>query len=185
MRRHNLAEFVLSLITVVSVTPIVHATPSDYKVLYSIHEVRDDPESAVVYRLQLDLEYVSTVGNQVRWDVTTMVISHFDSQGTIDEQWRLNDPVVSTGDGKWWTTHADPNNPAIGEFVTPPPMTGTAEREIGSGPDLDYDLSAGTASGSPPYAATAYMNLWLRRIGEPEPDVDDEDEPQQTEDGAL
>lgn len=181
MRSPLFVKSVLALMATATVTPAAMATPSDYKVLYSIHEVRDDPNSAVLYRVQLDLEYVSTVGSQVRWHVATMAISHFDSQGTIDEQWRLNDPAVATGDGKWWTTHADPDNPVIGEFVTPPPMTGTAEREIGSGPDLDYDLSEGKASGSPPYAATAYMNLWLRRIGEPEPDVDDEDEPQQAE----
>lgn len=183
MRSPMFVKSVLALVFTVTATPAAMATPSDYKVLYSIHEVRDDPNSPVLYRVQLDLEYVSTVGSQVRWHVATMAISHFNSQGAIDEQWRLNNPAVGTGDGKWWTTHADTDNPLIGEFVTPPPMSGTAEREIGSGPDLDYDLSAGTPSGSPPYAATAYMNLWLRRIGEPEPDVDDEDAPQEANDG--
>lgn len=184
MRSPLFVNSVLALMLIATVTPAALATPSDYKVLYSIHEVRDDPTSAVRYRVQLDLEYVSTVGSQVRWHVATMAISHFDSQGAIDEQWRVNDPAVGTGDGKWWTTHADTDNPLIGEFVTPPPMAGTAEREIGSGPDLDYDLSAGTGSGSPPYAATAYMNLLLQQIGEPEPEVDDEDVPQETVDGA-
>lgn len=182
MRSPLFVKSVLALMATAAVTPVAMATPSDYKVLYSIHEVRNDPNSPVRYRVQLDLEYVSTVGNQVRWHIATMAISHFDSQGAIDEQWRVNDPAVGTGDGKWWTTHADTNNPIIGEFVAPPPMTGTALREIGSGPDLDYDLSAGTASGTPPYAATAYMNLWLRQKGESEPEVDDEDLPQEAED---
>ncbi|MEK6642483.1 MAG: hypothetical protein AABZ08_01125 [Planctomycetota bacterium] len=180
---HRPLVTLLSLLVVTVAMPrAAEATPSEYKVQYSIHETRNDPESAVIYRVSLELEYATTVNKQNSWNVTTILVSHVDSQGTVDEQWRLTNPSVSTGDGKWWTAHDDTDNPVIGEFVSPPPMTGTADREIGSGADMNYDLSTGTASGSPPYAATAYLNLRLQRVNEPEPDLDDDEMPMETTD---
>jgi hypothetical protein len=91
---------------------------------YKIHETPEDPNSAVVFVVTLTVDEADRDGDKVGWEVLE---AYIEQAGTPASAWVKNAPLVWTTDGLWWITHADPDNPVVEEFASPPAITGTAE----------------------------------------------------------
>jgi hypothetical protein len=128
--------------------------PPGRAVVYELHEVPSDPQSAVVFTITFALTALEQDGNWIGWEITS---ASFQQPGT-GRRWTQSLPFVATTDGLWWVEHADPTAPDTGEFVDAPLLYGTAWNENGAGPDLNFDLAGHAAAGAGPYTNTAMLD---------------------------
>ncbi len=155
--------------------------PPDQVITYDIHDDPTDPESRVVFSVRLQLEAADSNATQVGWDIT--VIKFKQINPGPDTMWSKRDPLS----GLWWVDHADTENPVLEEFTEPPHLEGTADPLDPSDPDLDYDLQGVAAPPpvppeEPPYFVTTILDFIFWLVGEPEPEVEGDDMPVDTDD---
>jgi hypothetical protein len=128
----------------------------------------------------LDLDPAEIDGDSVGWEVTSATfVQGFRTDGS-DPMWTIEYPDVDTADGLWWIAHADADSPEIEEFVEPPPMDGVAATTSQNDVNLEYEMESSTYSpppGGAPFAATAALTHFFRRVGESEPEEEGEDDP--------
>jgi len=153
--------------------------PDDRWVALRVHETPNDPESALVFVVWLELTAMDSDGDDVGWDIIT---AKFIQPGTPDTTWTDNSPYVDTADGLWWIEHADHEAPLDSEFVLPPWLAGTATADDPLDDDLDYDFAGVTYTapsppGEPPYANTGALDYSFTLTLEQTPMEEGEDEP--------
>ena len=141
------------------------AVPDTQTVSFWIHDDPSDPESEVTFKIKLSLTEDDSDGNSIGWDVTSIEFRQIHDTGP-DTVWVESSPSVPSGDGLWWVTHADPDDPQRDEFVMPPNLSGTAAAQDPNDDDLDYDFEGVTyipppPSGEPPGEVTAAMDHYF------------------------
>jgi hypothetical protein len=162
--------------------------PLTKTISYGIHEDPNDPNSAVVFTITLDLRAEARAGDSIGWGVTQIEFVEPGQGGGDDTLWIDSDPSVPSSDGRWWIDHADWTDPQLEEFAEPPHLVGTAPAEDPYDADLEYDFEGDDYTGQGPWNPTGYLDYWFKLDGaseaflstaddEPEPvTVDDEDE---------
>lgn len=141
------------------------------KVEYRIHQTPSDPQSPVVFTIQMTLERQSTSSSQASWHAAVIEFRKKGTGGAADRVWVAYDVEADTTDGLWRVTHADVDQPVAAEFVLPPAYWGTADAVISTNPDLDFDFQGRPytpPAGGAPYAVTAGMDWELDTAVGPE-----------------
>ncbi len=159
--------------------------PETGAITFYIHDDPADPESDVVYVVNLTVKADKEDGESVGWIITKAEIRKPDSGGP-DQVWIEESPTVNTPDGLWWIDHDDHAAPKLEEFVLPPSLDGTADAQNPSDPDLEYDLEGVTYV--PPrrgglYAITGALTYSFTMVGQTEPDDSGDDEPVELPEG--
>lgn len=163
----------------VGASEVALGLPDDRSVIYNLREDPQDPESDVVFRIELVLHAVSQYGSTVSWRIDEAVFTQLDGQ-TIVGEWSKALPTVPGQSGLWEVAHADPDAPALDEFDMPPHLTGTADRKSGSGADLDYDFEGVAYTpppGGPPFDPTAAIDHEMQNASTQEVILAAEEEP--------
>jgi hypothetical protein len=144
------ARLVLVILILLAVTgPAAQATlPEDQVVQYVMREVPDDPESPVVFGVELWLKAVSIEGNTVTWEVSEVWMVEVNSNGEAVNAWSESTPWVDTPSGLWLIEHAEPEAPELAEFDAVPLIAGTAQAVETQDPDLDYRFEGETCDES-------------------------------------
>ncbi len=156
------------------------ALPPDHRVEYRIRETPTDPQSDVIWKVELIVEANEVRGRYVGWAIASITLTQFDEQGDVWRVWQEATPEVPTSDGLWWVEHAAPNSPVAIEFALPPYLVGTADPQTGTQDDLDYEFDGvpyDPPPAGPPFegrtAAITYAFIIL-----PQPPIDwGDDEP--------
>lgn len=150
--------------------------PADQQVVYHIREVPSDPNSSVVFDVILSLSADAIDGNSVGWSVEQIEIHQMTGGGL--NVWTQTAPTVSSADGRWWVTHANPAHPQLGEFTNPPQIEGTATAAQSGTANLAYNLTGvGHGQSYTPYAVTGKLSFALTLVGESQPLVAGTEEP--------
>jgi hypothetical protein len=157
--------------------------PATWSVTYGLHATPTDPNSPIVYTFEIELSRTATQGNRIGWSVVTITIRQYTESGQLVQTWTDTDPLPN--DELWWTTHADPDDPEMSEFVLPPYMTGTASSADPAVCVMEYELEGVPYTPPPdlpaPYAITAALDYTLRLAGETAPVRTGEEEPVETD----
>ncbi len=158
----------------------LRATPADRTVAYRIYADPANPQGGLLFTVALRLSASTTSGSAVAWEVEEADIVQYASGGNPSRKWSEPSPTVSTADGLWWVTHADPENPLLSEFTMPPSISGVAGAEDPQEPDLEYSI-VGRVYVPPPTGAhfliTAALDYVFTEVGSAEPEEEDDDEP--------
>ena len=166
MRAHRATFWFVAAAFAVGSTSITLASQS---VSYRIHETPDDPNSAVAFVVTLTIDEADRDGDKVGWEVVEAYIEKPDAP-TGD--WSTSDPLVWTTDGLWWITHADPDNPVLEEFASPPAITGTALAQSQGTENLNFELAgmvySQQANGAP-YAVNGALDYVFALVSATEP----------------
>lgn len=160
------------------------ATPPAKTISYAIHAVPSDPEAEVVFTVMLDLEPAEVDGDSVGWEVVSAIFIQGIRTDGSDPMWKIDEPAVDTADGLWWIDHADADTPEAGEFLEPPPMGGVAATTSQSDVKLEFEVQGAAYSpppGGAPFATTAAVTHFFRRVGESEPEEEGTAEPVEVE----
>lgn len=167
-------SIVASLMAAVG-SPAARALPADRTILYQIHETPTNPESPVVFKIELEISAVMADPEEdtIGWEVTEAVFTIVDTGGDI--VWSIAEPDVDTPDGLWWVEHADVTKPVQSEFVLAPPLAGTADPDDPQDDDLLYDFVGAEFQGTPPYQTTGAMYYTFAMAADPEEPVEDGD----------
>ncbi len=150
----------------------VRGVTPDQIVSFIFHETPTDPNSDVIFTVELSLSAAETEGNSVGWEITqARLVEPLEGEG--ETVWVDAEPNVNTADGLWWIEHSDPESPQASEFVEPPLIDGQAEDP--DGVDLNYTFEGFPYSPppeGPPYTTTASIAFehWL--VGQSEPGGD-------------
>ncbi len=168
------------LLFVVPANVMAQATSQETALRFRIAIDPQAPEEGDAWRIGLQLQATATNGNSVGWSVEHASIRRRGETLPCDDLWTDATPVVDTPDGLWWVNHADPQQPAIGEFCQPPGISGNAQVESGSATaSLDYFVEG--SSGTPPPGA-ALLDYEFTLDGELEPEDSGADEPAESDD---
>ena len=139
--------------------------PTNYNVVYRIHDDPNDPNSPITFAVWLKLTSRDVDGHSVGWEIDEIRFRDPNSSG--DTIWTESDPDVPTADGLWWVEHDDVENPLLKEFGDPPHLKGTAAANDPNDVDLDYDFQGSTYSGSPPWSSTAGLDYDFELVETP------------------
>lgn len=159
--------------------PALATLPADRTVSYLIREYPEDPESAVVFKVELDLKAQSADGDSIGWLVQKARFYQIHGETTV-AWWEKVGPSVPTGDGLWWIEHDDAEAPLLSEFVDTPQLTGTADSKTSGVEDLAYDFISSTYTpppGGPAYTVTSSTSHEFTEVDEEEPVEAGENEP--------
>ena len=158
--------------------------PLAQDVVYKIHSDPNDPNSVVSFTIWLSLEQADTDGDSIGWKILQIRFRQTPEAYSEERIWTDSDPNVPSSDGLWWVEHADPNDPQLAEFDTPPHLVGTAAAQDPNDPDLEYDVNSGTYSPPPggnPWGPTTALTYELT-VGDPPPEKEGDDEPGEIDD---
>jgi hypothetical protein len=159
--------------------------PLDQNVFYKIHDDPNDPNSDVVFSVELTLTATARDGDSVGWEIKVMKFRQVEPGGP-DTIWKIFNPAIPSADGRWWIDHADGDSPQLGEFDDPPRLAGTATAEDQYDDDLEYNFKGSEGTGATPWDPTARLNYEFMMVGASEPllsatgdpvEVDDEGDP--------
>lgn len=154
--------------------------PADETVAYWIHELPDDPNSAVTLSITLTLHADDSDSGSVGWQITEVEFRQPGTGGASDTVWTESFPSVNSADGLWWVEHSDPGDPQPSEFSWPPLLTGDAVAVDPANADLSYALEGLAYTPPPegaPYTVTAAFQYSFSLLGESAPFLEGEDEP--------
>ena len=161
------------------------ALPDDHIVTLDIYDDPTDPNSKVVFTIELfltaDSETSGELGTdgEVGWDITSIQLTQYEAAG--DRVWVENTPVVDTSDGLWWVYHANTKTPADDEFLMPPYTYGLALAQDPQDQDLAYEFEGKEYTGSnPPFGnntAAMVYRMAEEEDGTPVESSEGEDEP--------
>lgn len=155
--------------------PTYAVLPIDRTATYVLYETPGDPESDVKLVVTLHLHAEELDGDEIGWAITAVDIE----RPATHSEWEAAAPVVNTGDGLWWVTHADIEKPEVEEFVQPPLVTGIADAISSGDDDLDIEIVGlyydEVTRGTPfPITGALTYSLINRETEEPEEEGDDE-----------
>lgn len=183
MQLKNVVPMSLCILTVCSLDQAeVHALTPDVTVQFNLRATPGDPLCAVTHRVIMGVWEDSRSGDNVGWEVRILTIRELDENGDVAYRWSKAYPTVDTADGLWWIEHADPDNPAMEEFVLPARIYGTALALDQGVSDLDFDFEGNIYAappGGPPFDTTGSLDSFLRlaETPPPPPKKDESDEP--------
>jgi hypothetical protein len=156
------------------------ADPATFDLSYRLHEDPTDPNSPVTIAIRLSLEQAASDGEAVGWEIVEARFREIGEGGQPDGTWTATLPVVSTPHGLWWVEHADAQAPQLGEFVSPPPLSGEAPADDPGAPSLLYDMEAGAYTTPPegdPWNVTTALTYTFTVAGEQKPKGKGKDKP--------
>lgn len=157
-------------------------------VAYVVRHDPNNPASAVDWTIQFSLKKVSVSGNQVGWRIKSLEVNRFGQDGQISDTWIKSLPAVSSSDGLWWVTHADPSDPQLAEFNAPPALTGSAAAQQIGGEALTFSISGAAYSppeGDPPFGGNVSALSIDFAVASLPPLDQRTDEPAEISDGML
>ncbi len=160
MHFHHITSVVFAAVVLaVGVSADALATETE-TIRFNLRQDPNDPSSAIIRTIDLDLESQEVDGNDVGWAVVSLKVSELDANGQATQVWIDAAPFVDSTDGLWWIEHADPLDPHRSEFVMPPLLEGVAAAEDPADPDLDYSIEGVTynAPPEPPFEVTAALD---------------------------
>ncbi len=166
----------------------VMADPASRKVFYSVYNDPSDKASGVRYKVTLELAFVVEDSGWTAWEVLEFRVSQYDELGEFVNQWIETLPEVRSNDNFWWIEHQDPEVPQTSEFTMPPEISGLAPSVDPEAPDLEYSLegvSCDVWCSTDKYVVPTFTSLRFQLSGSPEPDIDEDEEPAETEDESL
>jgi len=146
-------------------------------VSYNLHETPDDPNSPILWTIDLRLAENQMDGGSIGWLITRLTIKAFNDHGTLLDTWIDASPDLNTPDGLWWIEHADPQAPEIAEFVEPPYLEGAAAALNPAHANLEFafaGLSYTPPPGGPPFETTGGLDYTLTLGGSTEPEAQGE-----------
>ncbi|MFY4727822.1 hypothetical protein [Nitrospira sp. BLG_2] len=149
--------------------------PQDQTVQFAFHVSPANPNSVVDFYVIATLHAVDSDVEDIGWRVTLLEFVYRD--GVDNFTWTQEYPTLDTGDGLWWVSHGDAQNPELDEFLTTPLLTGTATADSPGYADLDYELISVPAVSSTPYETTASVTYAMAAAGTNEPVKGGTDEP--------
>ncbi len=151
--------------------------PSDLNVEYKIRETPSNPNSDVVFTVELVLTAEDESGSSVGWEIKKIRLTDVDAAPFGPWIWEEVSPTVNTGDGLWWVTHSDHTDPQFEEFDVTPLLEGTAT-SLGYPDDLVYSFQGATYSGTPMFGGSVSALTYEFTIdGEEDPEEEGDDEP--------
>ena len=165
-KNNVVAALMAGLLFLTNSAPASAALPADRVMTCEIRETPGDSTSQLNITFVMVLTAKEQDGDSIGWEVASVTINEFDANVDVISTWIDNSPSVSSSDGLWWITHADPDNPVDDEFTYSPPIAGTA------GSDMDYIFEG---LGEPAEAATVLtclVNLVLWPQSWPNPEVE-------------
>lgn len=155
MRAHWIKTGVwLCTLSLVSLAAAQSSLPPNQSVRYRIHANPTDANSAVVFDVILGLSARQREGENVGWAVESLEFQQ-PAAGNDPIAWVKALPPVNTADGLWWVQHQSASDPQIGEFLTPPLLTGSAVPLDPANGSLEYSLQGSTSLVSGPFEHTA------------------------------
>lgn len=166
----------------------VMADPAGRKVSYKVYNDPAEPESGVRYKVTIELAFVIEDSGWTAWEVLEIRVSQFDEMGEIVNQWIESLPEVRSYDNYWWIDHQDPEDPQTYEFTMPPEIAGLAPSVDTEVPDLAYTLEGVACDvwcSTDKYVVPTFTSLRFQLSGSPEPDIDEDEEPVETEDDSV
>ncbi len=157
--RHITSVVFAAVVLAVGVSADALATETD-SIRFNLRQDPNDPSSAIIRTIDLDLESHEVDGNDVGWAVVSVKISELDANSQATRVWVDAAPFVGSPDGLWWIEHADPLNPQRSEFTMPPLLRGVVPAEDPADPDLDYSIEGApyNAPPEPPFEVTAALD---------------------------
>lgn len=148
--------------------------PKDRTIKYSIHKTPSDPQSDIIWSVELELEADDSNGESVGWQIRALRVKGPTPLGS----WTKTSPQVSTPDGLWWVDHADHMDPLASEFDVTPLLEGTAIATGQGEADLEYSFEGDSYSGSPSYEGNVSgLTFSFLLVGEEDPEEEGDDEP--------
>jgi len=147
---------------------------------YALHAEPSDPESPVLFTVSYFLTLAEQGEGSAGWRVDKVRFKQYDAEGELIGVWKIENPILNTPDGLWWTQHARAVAPELAEFTLPPRISGTALSEFGSPHDLDFefeglDRDPSAQSETPPDSGT--LSWYLAYSGASSPESEGDDEP--------
>ncbi len=185
MTRNGSLTILAAFVWILPSAVVTAEEPTNMNLRYSIHDDPNDPESPVVFIVELDLRAADTNGDEVGWEVKQARFKKLDGLQVIKE-WFADWPEFDTVDGLWWIEHVEAKQPELEEFTLPPLLAGTAQRKNASGPGLEFDLvgeSYTPPQGGPPYPVTSSLTHFFQEVGGSTPEQSGEDTPTESEEG--
>ncbi len=178
--RTRLAVAALLLLLSVSGSAWAQGPAADKIVAYRIHELPNDPNSAVVFTVTLTLHAAGSSGATIGWQIAAAEFRQPGAGEAPDTIWVDQSPYVDSVDGLWWVEHSDPSRPGLSEFREPPLLVGIAAAVDPADDNLNYTLHGLEFSPPPeggPYEITAAFTYCFSKVAEPSPFLDGEDDP--------
>ena len=156
--------------------------PAAQTIRYKIRETPSNPASGVIFTIIVELTADQLDGDYVAWQTDRIRFVRI-SDGA---EW-IQEYGVGWQPNLWWVAHADPQYPQVAEFALPPLLAGTANAVNPSDPDLIYDFE-GVPRSPASYGLfggnVGALNVMLLSAGSPEPEVVDDDEPVEIDEGG-
>jgi hypothetical protein len=156
-------------------------------VRYTIHEVATDPDSPVIWTVDLGIQEANRLGDFVAWQVTAIRVTRNGPLTGQVRSWLDVNPTVETSDGLWWVAHVDPNSVERSEFDLPPLTSGVAEPDPGTDSELVYSFAGQTLDPPPgsPLDGVPSTNLSYALSIENSADPTDDEEQEETEPATI
>jgi len=124
-----------ALLALALISSSAFGIPDNWVVAYEIHATPADPESPIVFAVELTIVAEDSTASSVGWRISS---ASFVQLGSPEQRWLVTSPYVDTADGLWWVNHADPENSERVEFDDPPLLEGLAFADVNTTVDLEY-----------------------------------------------
>ncbi len=152
--------------------------PGNRTIKYHIRQTPSDPQSDIIWTVELDISASDSNGESVGWQIGAMHIRDHDTSYSPLRSWIKTSPQVNTPDGLWWVDHADHMDPLASEYDVTPLLEGTAITTRQSGGDLEYSFAGDSYGGSPSYGGKVSGLTFSFILPEKEdPEIEADDEP--------
>ena len=152
--------------------------PDDRTISYFVRENPSDPQSSVVFTIEMQISAQEEDDGFVGWEIESVRLIDNDNPISSQSEWIEYLPEVHTQDGLWWVEHDDPDSPKESEFDEPPLLSGTADAE-GTQADMDYSFEGAPYVGGPQLynGSVTSLTYAFTLVGEADPEEEGEDEP--------
>lgn len=186
-RTKLLATLVTTIVMGTSFSEAKADLPSDRTIKFYVRETPSDPQSDIIWSVELDLTAADLKVESVGWRISALRVKDHDSSYSPLRSWTMTLPLVDTPDGLWWVDHAAHMNPLTDEFEVTPLLKGTAIAAQQGGADLAYSFEGDAYTGNPMYGGKvsgltfSFMlagAVLPEETGDDEPgEIDEENEP--------
>ncbi len=152
--------------------------PSNRTIKFYIRQTPSDPQSDIIWTVELDIKADDSNGESVGWQIGALHVKDYDPNHFRLRSWTETSPQVNTPDGLWWVDHADHMDPLASEFDVTPLLEGTAIAIRQEDADLEYSFEGDSYSGNPSYGGkVSGLTFSFTLVGEEDPEEEGDDEP--------
>ncbi len=151
--------------------------PGNRTIKYYIRQTPSDPQSDIIWSVELDLKAEDSIGESVGWQIGALHVKDHDTSHVPLRSWTKTSPQVNTADGLWWVDHADHMDPLASEFDVTPLLEGTSIATREEDADLEYSFEGDIYGGNPTYgdkvSGLTFSFIFPEEV-DPEEEGDDE-----------